>query len=134
MPWKDRYTISDERRLADADLRWPQGRRCAVHIVVDLSVAGGPEGISAQDLASMPAEFGAHQGLDLVLGALGKFSLKATFAVPAVIAEIHPARIKSLVEQGHEVAANGLKHEDVSALARDDEKARIDLATKILTG
>ena len=46
MPWQDAYTISDEKSLADADLRWPAGKRCAVHIVVDLSVASGPEGIS----------------------------------------------------------------------------------------
>ena len=41
MPWKDGYTISDEKSLADADVRWPEGKRCAVHIVVDLSVASG---------------------------------------------------------------------------------------------
>ena len=32
MPWKDGYTISDEKSLADADVRWPEGKRCAVHI------------------------------------------------------------------------------------------------------
>lgn len=132
MPWKDGYTISDETSLADADLRWPHGKRCAVHIVVDLSVAGTGEGISAKDLRSLPAEFGANQGLDLVLAALARHGLKATFAVPAVMAEIHRARIKSILACGHEVAANGLKHEDVSALSREEEKARIGLATRIL--
>ena len=43
MPWKDGYTISDEKSLADDELRWPEGKRCAVHIVVDLSIAGGPK-------------------------------------------------------------------------------------------
>lgn len=134
MPWKDGYTISDEIGLADKDLRWPGGKRCAVHIVVDLSLAGSAGGISARDLKSMPAEFAAHQGLDFVLAALEKHALRATFAVPAIVAEIYPDRIKSLLARGHEVAANGLKHEDVSALSREEEKARIDLATKILTG
>jgi peptidoglycan/xylan/chitin deacetylase (PgdA/CDA1 family) len=133
MPWKDGYTISDERSLSDADLRWPQGKRCAIHIVVDLSVAGTAEGIGPRDLKSLPAQFGAHQGLDLLLAALAKRSLKATFAVPAVMAEIYPERIRSLLASGHEVAAHGLKHEDVSKLGREDEKARLDLATKILT-
>ena len=67
-----------------------------------------------------------------MLAALDKHGLKATFAVPAVTAEIYPRRIKSLIECGHEVAANGFKHEDVSALARAEEKARIDLTTEIL--
>ncbi len=44
MPWKDGYTISDEKSLDDKDVRWPEGKRCAVHIVVDLSMAGGPGG------------------------------------------------------------------------------------------
>ena len=91
MPWKDRYTISDEIGLADADLRWPGGQRCAVHIVVDLSIASGPAGVQARDITSAPAAFGANEGLDLVLAALAKHELKATFAAPAVIAEIYPA-------------------------------------------
>lgn len=133
MPWKDGYTISDETSLADDDVRWPDGRRCAVHIVVDLSVASGPEGTTARDIKGAPAQFGANEGLDLLLAALKKHRLKATFAVPAVIAEIDPARIRQLVERGHEVAANGLRHEDVSTLSREDEKARLDLTIEVLT-
>src|SRR5882672_523351 len=132
MPWKDAYTISDEKSLADADLRWPEGKRCAVHIVVDLSVASGPEGIGARDIRTAPAVFGAHEGLDLLLAQLAKHGLRATFAVPAVTAEIYPARIKTLIERGHEVAAHGFKHEDVSALPRPEEKTRLDLTTRIL--
>jgi peptidoglycan/xylan/chitin deacetylase (PgdA/CDA1 family) len=132
MPWKQGYTISDETSLADKDLRWPGGKRCAVHIVVDLSVAGGPKGIGAKDLTSAPGQLGANQGLDLLLAALERHGLKATFAVPAVIAEIYPARIGSLVARGHEVAAHGFRHEDVTALGRNDEKARIDLTIEIL--
>src|SRR6185295_12871209 len=97
MPWKDGYTISDEKSLADADVRWPEGKRCAVHIVVDLSVASGPEGISVGDIKNAPAEFGAREGLDLVLAALAKHGLRATFAVPAVTAEIDPTGIKALI-------------------------------------
>jgi peptidoglycan/xylan/chitin deacetylase (PgdA/CDA1 family) len=132
MPWKDGYTISDERSLADTDVRWPDAKRCAIHIVVDLSVASGPEGIRARDITSAPAAFGAGEGLDLVLAALATHGLKATFAVPAVIAEIYPTRVKALIAQGHEVAAHGFRHEDVSGLDRDEEKARLSLTTKIL--
>jgi peptidoglycan-N-acetylglucosamine deacetylase len=133
MPWKDRYTISDEKSLADEDVRWPHAKRCAVHIVVDLSVARGPGGIRASDLTSAPATFGANRGLDLLLAALAEHGLKATFAVPAVTAEIYPAKIKALTAAGHEVAAHGFKHEDVSSLDRDTEKARLQRTTQILT-
>jgi peptidoglycan-N-acetylglucosamine deacetylase len=47
MPWKQGYTISDEIGLRDDEVRWPDGHRCCVSVVVDLSVARGPEGIRA---------------------------------------------------------------------------------------
>ena len=105
MPWKDRYTISDEKSLADGDIRWPEGRRCAIHIVVDLSVASGPEGIVTRDIESPAAEFGVHEGLDLLLATLEKNGLKATFAVPAVTAQTYPAKIKALLERGQRLRA-----------------------------
>ena len=55
MPWKDAYTISDEKSLADEDLRWPEGKRCAVHIVVDLSVLPVTPPETAWESSEMPA-------------------------------------------------------------------------------
>jgi peptidoglycan/xylan/chitin deacetylase (PgdA/CDA1 family) len=133
MPWKDGYTISDEQSLADADLHWPDGNRCCVSVVVDLSVAAGPEGIRVADLKSDPAQFGAHDGLDQLLAVLRRFALKATFAVPAVMARSHADRIRALIDEGHEIAAHGFKHEDVSGLGRTEEKQRLDLTTELLT-
>jgi hypothetical protein len=63
MPWKQGYTISDERSLADSEIRWPDGARCCVAVTVDLSVASGAEGVTAADLATPEALFGANQGL-----------------------------------------------------------------------
>ena len=37
MPWKERYTISDEKSLADSEIDWPDGNRCCVSVTVDLS-------------------------------------------------------------------------------------------------
>jgi peptidoglycan/xylan/chitin deacetylase (PgdA/CDA1 family) len=38
-----------------------------------------------------------------------------------------------LREAGHEIAAHGFKHEDVSLLSREDERARLERTTEILT-
>jgi peptidoglycan/xylan/chitin deacetylase (PgdA/CDA1 family) len=133
MPWKQGYTISDEKSLADAGVRWPDAKRCAIHIVVDLSVASGPEGIVPRDLASEAAVFAVNDGLDGLLDALARHGLRATFAVPAVMAECYPARVRDIARHGHEIAAHGLKHEDVSQLPRGEEEARIKLATEMLT-
>ena len=104
MPWKERYTISDEKSLTDDEIRWPQGARCCVGITIDLSVAAGPEGIRAADLKTPEAEFGANQGLAALLALLERYDLRATFAVPAVLAHIYADEIRALAAAGHEVA------------------------------
>ncbi len=94
MPWKQGYTISDEIGLRDDQVRWPDGHRCCVTVVVDLSVARGPEGIRAADLMHPDAYFGAHDGLDQLLAVLRQFDIIATFAVPAVIAQLRAERMR----------------------------------------
>lgn len=132
MPWKQGYTISDEKSLADADIRWPDGARCCVALTVDLSVASGPEGVTAADLATPEALFGASQGLAALRGVLRKHGMRATFAVPAVVAHIYRDLVRSLAAEGHEIAAHGFRHEDVSGLDRDAERRRIARATEII--
>src|SRR5579872_6266667 len=103
MPWKQGYTISDEIGLRDDEVRWPDGNRCCVSVVVDLSVARGPDGIGAADLMHPDAQFGAHDGLEQLLGVLKHFGITATFAVPAVIAQLRAERLRALVADGHEI-------------------------------
>src|ERR1700732_2475030 len=110
MPWKERYTISDEKSLADNDIRWPHDARCCVSITIDLSVAAGPEGIRAADLKTPQAHFGANQGLSSLIAMLKRYGLKATFAVPAVLAPIYREQVRSLIDEGNEIAAHGFKH------------------------
>ena len=52
--------------------------------------------------------------------------------MPAVIAEIHGDTVRRLRDEGHEIAAHGFKHEDVSTLGRDEERARLERTTAIL--
>ena len=118
MPWKQGYTISDERSLADSEIRWPDGARCCVAVTVDLSVASGAEGITAADLATPEALFGANRGLAALREILRRRGMRATFAVPAVIAHIHCDLVRSLAAEGHEIAAHGFRHEDVTAAGR----------------
>ncbi|MSO76307.1 MAG: hypothetical protein EXQ87_05275 [Alphaproteobacteria bacterium] len=133
MPWKDGYTISDETSLADDDVRWPDGARCAVAITVDLSLAEDGTGIRPQDLASAQALFAMNDGLAEVRAALRRHDLKATIAVPAVMADIYAGTIRALMAEGHEIAAEGFRHEDVSRLDRDEERRHLARTTEILT-
>ena len=134
MPWKQGYTVSDERSIADADVAWPDGNRCCVHVVIDLGPPAGPEGIGPPDLMTPEAQFGLHGGLALLRDVLKRHRIVATCAVPAVIAELYPDTIRSLRDDGHEIAAHGFKHEDVGALDESEERARLARTTEIIAG
>src|SRR5262245_65961413 len=86
MPWKDRYTISDERTLLDSEVAWPDGHRCCFRIVVDLSPACGPDGLKPQDLATPDAYFGLNGGLGGVLEVRRRRSLEEALSVSTVYA------------------------------------------------
>jgi peptidoglycan-N-acetylglucosamine deacetylase len=133
MPWKDRYTISNERSIPDAEIRWPDGKRCAVSITVDLSLAAGGDGIRAAELSTPVARFAVEEGIGNLLGVLRRHKLRATFATPAAMVKILGPRLKEILAEGHEIAAEAFRHEDVSGLSREEEKARLDRTTAILT-
>jgi len=133
VPWKEGYTSSDERSLSDADVHWPDGKKCCVSVVVDLSLAMDPEGLKASDFQNSTAEFGLTEGLDQILETFSRFNINATFTVPGAMAEHLSPTLQALHADGCEIAANGFKHEDVSNLEPEEERRRMDLATEILT-
>jgi peptidoglycan/xylan/chitin deacetylase (PgdA/CDA1 family) len=130
MPWKDRYTTSDERTLDR--LEWPDGAPCALVITVDLSPACGPDGIRPKELAAEDTEYGMHVGIGRLLDAFDRCRVTATFATPAIIAETWPERLREIVTRGHEIAAHGERREDPSRLARADEQQLIARTTDAL--
>lgn len=133
MPWKQDYTISDEIGMADDEVRWPNAKRCCVSVTVDLSLASGPDGLSAADLTNSIATFGLNEGIEQLRAVLRRFEIKATVTVPAAMANILADTIQAMLADGHEIAAAGLKHEDVSNLSRAEEEKRLQLTTEILT-
>jgi peptidoglycan-N-acetylglucosamine deacetylase len=133
MPWKDRYTISDERSLADADIKWPDGARLAVHVSLNLAPACGGGGIEPADLRTPDAHYGLHGALDTLLPVLDRHNIRLTVAVPAVIAAIHTERMRALAAAGHEIVPNGWRNEDPTLLDRAQEAERIGRATEVLT-
>ena len=133
MPWKTNYTISDEISLSDRDIVWPGHNRCCFNVVVDLSLASGPEGLLPSDLATTDSVFAMGGGLAGLLDVLTSHKIVATFAVPAAMVKIYPEAIEAVLKRGHEVAAEGLFHEDVSQLSLEEERARMKAATSILS-
>jgi peptidoglycan/xylan/chitin deacetylase (PgdA/CDA1 family) len=131
MPWKEGYTTSDEKSPADHEVKWPDDNQCAVVFVVDLSLASGPQGITPADLSTAAGEFGMQVGIPSMLDTLRRFDMRATFAVPAVMADIYLETVRKILDNGHEVAALGFKHEDVGQLDEAAERERIAAASDI---
>lgn len=133
MPWKSNYTISDEISLSDQEIVWPDGNRCCFNVVVDLSLASGPQGLVPSDLTTPDAVFAMEDGVAGILDVLSSYRIAATFAVPAAMAKIYPKVVETVLDSGHEIAAEGLFHEDAAQLSLAEERARMKTATALLT-
>jgi hypothetical protein len=120
MPWKDRYTISDECGMADHQVRWPGNAACCFRIVVDVSPPCGPEGLTAASVSTPEAQYGLHGGLLALRQVFLGSELHATFVVPAVLAEPLADTLSELKREGHEIAAHGYLREDVSLLSYEE--------------
>ncbi|MBW4984584.1 polysaccharide deacetylase family protein [Mameliella sp. CS4] len=133
MPWKDNYTTSDEIGIRDGDVIWPDGQQMALGLTVNLNPAATAKGIAAKDLAYPTWHFALNEGLDAFLALFAELGLRATFATPALVAEAYPDVIARILDQGHEIAAQGLLGEDPAALAPGQEAAHMERATEVLT-
>lgn len=91
----------------DREVQWPDGHQCACVLVVNLSVASGPQGIIPSDLSTAAGQFGTQIGIRSIPDVLQRFGMTATFAVPGVMADLYPAMVNAILENGHEVAAHG---------------------------
>ena len=132
MPWKDRYTISNERSAWST--RTSAGPRESAAPSTLSSTSASP----ADRKASLPATSEARRrhserarGSILWRRSPSTGSRRHSPCRPSLPRSIRPGSRRS--SSAHEVAAHGLKHEDVSGLSREEEKARLDLATEILT-
>ncbi|MET3600829.1 polysaccharide deacetylase family protein [Martelella mangrovi] len=133
MPWKDNYTTSNEVAVSDYNVRWPGDRQMAMLVTVNLNPAAKPSGITEKDLAYPTWHFGMNEGLDAFLDLFSDLGIKATFAVPAVIADSYAARMETILDHGHEIAAQGLFGEDPATLSPEQEAEHIQSATDIIT-
>lgn len=132
MPWKTGYTISDERGIADGDVRWPDGMGFCFTMVVSLDPQCGPNGLVPADFKTPEAYYGMHGGLDSLRSVLARHRIRATFPASAALARAYPAVLRSLAAEGHEIAAHGFLREDVSKLEPAVESERLKQTTACL--
>lgn len=73
-----------------------------------------------------------QQNLEKVLSILDEYKIKATFFALGWIAERHPISIRTIFNEGHEVASHGYNHEIINHLSKESFKEDITKTKKIL--
>lgn len=103
-------------RLVDT---WPHGHRAALALSFDVDAETGMESLGV-DLGERPSVrshqvYGPTVGVPRLLDVLAGRGLRATFFVPGLTAERHPAAVEAILAAGHEVGHHGYTHEQVAA-------------------
>ena len=99
--------------------QWPDGVRCAVFVSVNFDA----ESLDLRDTTEgglygrySYGRYGIRAGFPRLRALFNRCSISATFFVPGADARRHPGLIRSLVHDGHEVAARGVNLEDLRTL------------------
>ncbi|MQW88674.1 polysaccharide deacetylase family protein [Sinorhizobium saheli] len=119
--WRNRVNrVRAGKRLTPP---WPEGKRCAVALSFDvdhesLELADGGESISRMSMG----QYGHRRGMPRVMSILGQHDIKASFFVPAVVAQLYPGEQRRVSDEGHEIGMHGWIHELNSLLPPEDER------------
>lgn len=103
---------------------WPNGARVAVALSFD----SDHESTTLRWGDSSPGklsqgQYGARAAIPRIRSLLARHDIRASFFVPAVVAELHPDEQRALAGEGHEVGIHGWIHEFNSKLPPADERA-----------
>ena len=118
---------------------WPKGAQVAVALSFDFD----SETNALRDLELSPGtfsqgEYAARVSVPRILALLDKYSIPASFFVPAVSALLHKEEIEAITESGrHEIGLHGWVHERNSLLDEEEERMLMKKsfqALKELTG
>lgn len=114
--------------------RWPGGARaaCAFTFDLDAETLWLARGVT-EPVALSQGAFGVHEALPRILDLLRHAEVKASFFVPAWVAEHHPGALAAIVAGGHEVGCHGDVHERVSDLDTAAEEKILARSVEALT-
>jgi len=103
---------------------WPNGARVAVALSFDSDHESSTLrwGDSSPGRLSQ-GQYGARVAIPRIRKLLARHDIRASFFVPAVVAELHPDEQRALVDEGHEIGIHGWIHELNSELPPADERA-----------
>ena len=111
------------RTISAAD--WPEGAKVAVALTFDLDAEtvwwSDPDSMAGSPSSLSQGRYGPDVAVPKILSMLEERDLKATFFIPAWVAENYPDAVRSIASAGHEIAAHGVKHISPVLLTADEE-------------
>src|SRR4026208_1776184 len=92
--------------------RWPNDARtaCAFTFDLDAETLWMARGVS-EPRALSPGRFGPVEALPRILALLRTHEIRASFFIPAWVAEHYPDAVRAIADGGHEIGWHGAEHE-----------------------
>lgn len=115
---------------------WPGDARVAVALTFDLDADtlwwDDPQAASGDPGAVSQGTYGPDIALPKILDLLARHNVKATFFVPAWVAENYPAAVRSIALSGHELGAHGDRHVSAVQLSPAEEARVLQKSIRVL--
>src|SRR5688500_2170972 len=111
---------------ADPAPPWPGQARaaCAFTFVLDAETLWLARGVE-EPVALSQGRYGILERLPRILSVLRAAEVRASFFIPAWVAEHYPASVRAIAGDGHEIGCHGDVHERVTDLERGREQASL---------
>ncbi len=115
-------------------VRWPKDARgaCAFTFDLDAETLWMGRGVH-EPVALSQGRFGVLEGLPRILALLRTAEIRASFFVPAWVAEHYPDALRRIAGAGHEIGCHGDEHERVTDLEPGREREILLRSLDVLT-
>jgi peptidoglycan-N-acetylglucosamine deacetylase len=117
---------------------WPDGMRAAAAFTFDFDAEevwiGDDKDNEGRPGVLSQGTYGANVAVPEILALLRRHDLRATFFIPGRVAERHPARVREIIADGHEIGHHGYTHTSPADLDAEAEEGELVRAREILRG
>lgn len=116
------------------EMAWPRDARaaCAFTFDLDAETLWLARGVT-EPVTLSQGTFGVREALPQILALLRAAEIRASFFIPAWVAEHHPDAVRSIAAAGHEIGCHGDVHERVADLEPDREREILKKSLAVLT-
>ena len=131
-------SICDGRRNGSG-IQWPDYATIAVMITFDFDAEflrisrAKSKGKEAGFSDRSRGEYGPNEGLSRCLDVLKKHSVQSTFFVPGAVIEKYEDKVRSIHDDGHEIAYHGYMHETERGISKQQEADHMQKSEELIS-